>query len=117
MHVYSTPMTPPPTTISVLGISGMSRIWSLLTMVRPLSGTVALVAGLVPVVMMTVGASRSLWPREFSTRTCVASRKLARPVITSTPLRVSCAWVTSTSVLITWLTRKPRSAMVIFSLT
>ncbi len=38
MQAYSTPMTPPPTTISVLGISGMARIWSLLMMVRPLSG-------------------------------------------------------------------------------
>src|ERR1019366_2593605 len=79
MHVYSTPITPPPTTISVRGISGISKIWSLLTMVRPLSGTVGLVAGLVPAAMMMLGAPRSLWPREFSTRTCVASRKLVRP--------------------------------------
>ena len=46
MQVYSTPITPPPTTIRVLGISGMFRIWSLLTMVRPLSGTVGLIGGL-----------------------------------------------------------------------
>jgi hypothetical protein len=39
MQVYSTPMTPPPTTISVLGSLGRSRTWSLLMMVRPLMGT------------------------------------------------------------------------------
>ncbi len=69
MQVYSTPITPPPTTIRVFGISGISRIWSLLTMVRPLSGTVGLVEGLVPVAMMTIGASRSVCPRTLSTRT------------------------------------------------
>ncbi len=39
MQVYSTPITPPPTTISVFGISGICRIWSLLMMLRPLIGT------------------------------------------------------------------------------
>ena len=58
-------------------MSGICRIWSLLMMVRPLIGTVGDAAGLVPVAMMMMGASRSACPREFSTRTCVASRKLA----------------------------------------
>ena len=56
MQVYSTPITPPPTTISVLGISGICRIWSLLMMLRPLIGTLADAAGLVPVAMITVSA-------------------------------------------------------------
>ena len=77
MQAYSTPMTPPPTTIRVRGMSGICRIWSLLTMVRPFSGTLSETAGLVPVAMMMMGASRSACPREFSVRTCVASTKLA----------------------------------------
>ena len=44
---YSTPITPPPTTISVFGICGICRIWSLLMMVRPLIGTLAITAGFV----------------------------------------------------------------------
>ena len=42
MHAYSTPITPPPTTIKVRGICGMPRIWSLLMMLRPLIGTFAI---------------------------------------------------------------------------
>jgi len=34
-----TPITPPPTTISERGSTGRSRMWSLLTMERPLMGT------------------------------------------------------------------------------
>ncbi len=98
-------------------MSGICRIWSLLTIVRPFNGTLSETAGLVPVAMMMVGASRSAWPREFTVRTCVASMKLARAFSTSMPLRANWAWVTSASVLITWLTLKPRSAMVILSLT
>ena len=57
MQVYSTPMTPPPTTISDLGRLGRSRIWSLLMMLRPLMGTLGESAGLVPVAMMMFFAS------------------------------------------------------------
>jgi len=46
-------ITPPPTTISVLGISGIFRIWSLLIMFRLLKGTNGDSAGLVPVAMTT----------------------------------------------------------------
>jgi len=81
MHVYSTPITPPPTTIKVLGNSGICRIWSLLMMLWPLMGTVSDTAGLVPVAIMIMGASRSACPREVTTRMCVASRKLARAKI------------------------------------
>ncbi len=56
MQVYSTPMTPPPTTISVFGISGMSSTWSLSMMLRPLIGTLAETAGLVPVAMTMASA-------------------------------------------------------------
>ena len=79
MHVYSTPITPPPTTISVRGIAGICRIWSLLMMVRPLIGTLGEVAGLVPLAMTMVGASISVCPRASTTRTCVASSRLAVP--------------------------------------
>src|SRR6266404_369703 len=53
MHAYSTPITPPPTTISVFGICDMLRIWSLLMMFRPLMGTLEFTDGLVPVAMTT----------------------------------------------------------------
>ena len=57
MQVYSTPMTPPPTTISVLGRLGSSRTRSLLMMLRPLIGTLGEQAGLVPVAMRMFFAS------------------------------------------------------------
>ena len=46
MQVYSTPMTPPPTTMSVLGRSGRLSTWSLLMMLRPLMGTLGETGGL-----------------------------------------------------------------------
>ena len=52
MQVYSTPITPPPTTINDRGSSGKSRIWSLFTIVCPLIGTFGEPAGLVPTAMM-----------------------------------------------------------------
>ena len=57
MQVYSTPMTPPPTTMRVLGRVGRSSTWSLLMMVRPLMGTLGETAGLVPTAMMMRSAS------------------------------------------------------------
>ena len=57
MEVYSTPMTPPPTTMSVLGKVGRLSTWSLLTMLRPLMGTLGEKAGLVPTAMTTFFAS------------------------------------------------------------
>ena len=48
IEVYSTPMTPPPTTIRVFGICDICRTWSLFTMLRLLRGTLGDTAGLVP---------------------------------------------------------------------
>ena len=79
MHVYSTPMTPPPTTINVLGSSAICRIWSLVRMLRLFSGTFGDSAGLVPVAMTMAWPSRSVWPCEPWTRMWCGSTKLAVP--------------------------------------
>ncbi len=117
MQAYSTPITPPPTTIIVLGMSGICRIWSLLRMLRPLMGTFGETAGFVPVAITMVPALYTLAPREPSTRIVCGSTKLAHPNSISMLLRISCDSVTSISVLITCCTRKTRSAMQIFSFT
>ncbi len=57
MQVYSTPMTPPPTTMSVFGSEGRSSTRSELMMLRPLMGTLAETAGLVPVAIRMLVAS------------------------------------------------------------
>jgi hypothetical protein len=55
--MYSTPMTPPPTTMSVLGKVGRFRTWSLLMMLRPLMGTLGEKAGWVPTAMTALFVS------------------------------------------------------------
>ena len=57
MQVYSTPITPAPTTINVLGRSTISSTWSLLMMLCPLIGTLGDEAGLVPVAIRKFFAS------------------------------------------------------------
>ena len=52
MQAYSTPTTPPPTTTRERGRASRPRIWSLLTMVLPLTGTLPETAGLAPTAMM-----------------------------------------------------------------
>ena len=101
MQVYSTPITPPPTTIIVFGRFTSSSTRSLLMMLRPLIGTFGDDAGLVPVAIRMFFASYTLEPREFVTFTCDTSSKLATPTSISMLLRESCASVTSISVLIT----------------
>ena len=117
MHVYSTPMTPPPTTISVFGISSIGRIWSLSMMVRPFNGTSVETAGLVPTPMMMNGASIRFYLGNSPPRGGSDPEKVAVPISISILLRESCACVTSISVLITCWTRNDRSAIVIFSFT
>src|SRR5260370_39301512 len=67
MHTYSTPMTPPPTTIMDLGISGIFRIWSLLMMVLSLKGTRGETAGFVRGAMTIWFAFNSDCSREPAT--------------------------------------------------
>ena len=121
MQVYSTPITPPPTTIMVFGRFTMSRIRSELMIDLPLIGTFALEAGLVPVAISTFLLTYSVAPREFAIFNVVDSgvveTKLAVPTIISMLLRCNCASVTSISVLMTCCTRKARSAIVMRSLT
>ena len=57
MQVYSTPITPPPTIIIVFGNAGRSSTRSELMMLRPLTGTFADAAGLVPVAISTFWVS------------------------------------------------------------
>ncbi len=57
MQVYSTPITPPPTTIIVFGRFTRSSIRSELMIDCPLIGTLADVAGFVPVAIRTFFAS------------------------------------------------------------
>ena len=66
MQAYSTPITPPPTTISDLGSASRPRIWSLLMMVLPFTGTLSDTAGLVPTAMMIwSGLQRRIGLRAF----------------------------------------------------
>ncbi len=69
MQVYSTPMTPPPTTIMVFGRLTRSSTRSELMIDVPLIGTLAELAGLVPVAIRTFFASYIVEPLELVTLT------------------------------------------------
>ena len=95
----------------------MSSTWSLSMMLRPLMGTFGGFGRLGAGGDDDVFGAEGLFLRELVTRTVCGSMKPAIPLISSTLLRDNCAWMTSTSVLITCWTRNARSAIVILSLT
>ena len=118
MQVYSTPMTPPPTTMRDLRQRGQIEHLVAVDDGAAVDGDLGRGGRLgADGDDDAVGFESGVAVEAFDANVGADRRKCATPWTMSMPLRESWASVTSTSVLMTAWTRKARSAMVIFSLT
>jgi hypothetical protein len=94
---YSTPITPPPTTIIDRGMRSRLRNSSESKTVRPSKGMCLGREGFVPGASSTLSADKYTGPSGERTSMVCGSTKLASPTIVSTPLRSNWSWMTSHS--------------------
>ena len=117
MQAYSVPITPPPTTIMVLGRRSSFNSSSLVMMVRPLNGTLLGRAGRVPTETRNLSAVSISLSSSRSTCRRLGPSKWAVPQIRSMRLRSNWSRMTSHSWRMTFCDADMRSAMVMSFLT